>query len=164
MALPATIADFKARFSRDFLYGPGFNVVRDDDINAAFVDATAIFNTQLFSGDDSKTAFLYASAHFVVTNINAAGGLADRPNGLGITNEAQDIIASRSVGGVNYSSVEPPAFVTKSEALRQFWHTDYGRRYLSMLQPRLVGVVGVVVGPRPADIESPSTVPYAENS
>jgi hypothetical protein len=162
---PATLTDFKSKFARDFQYGDGLDKVTDGDINNAMTDARSLFNPSLFSTDDGKLAYLYATAHLLVTNVQAAGGLkAGLPAGLGMQNSPEDIISQRSVGGVSFSSIDPPEFVMKSTLLRQFWSTDYGRRYLMMLEPKLKGAFGVVGGPHEIDTEDGSTpsVPFSE--
>lgn len=161
---PVTLAEFKTRFARDFQYGTGLDKVTDTDINTAFADSMPAFNPSLFSSSDGKLAFLYAAAHFLVMNVQAAGGLQAQPVGQGISNEAQDVIVSKSVGGISMSVMEPPEFIAKSHLLRQFWTTDYGRRYLAMLQPRLVGVVRAIEGPLAPDTIVSPTIPFAEES
>ena len=39
---PATLDDFKKRFSRDFKYGKGLDTVRDEDIANAMTDAMTV--------------------------------------------------------------------------------------------------------------------------
>ena len=143
---PATKDDFKSRFARDFKYGAGPDKVMDADIDTAMADAMTMFNSALFSTADGKIAFLYATAHFLVTNVQAVGGLQAKPEGLGIQNEAEGMIAGKGVGGISISYVQPPELVTKSPALRQFWSTAYGQRYLGMVVPKLVGPFGAILG------------------
>lgn len=157
---PATKDDFKSRFARDFKYGAGSDKVMDADIDAAMADAMTMFNSALFSTADGKTAFLYATAHFLVTNVQAVGGLQAKPEGLGIQNEADGMVAGKGVNGINISYVQPPDMVVKSPALRQFWSTMYGQRYLGMLVPKLVGPFGAIYGH--SDTEGSPDVPFAE--
>ena len=157
---PVTKDDFKARFVRDFKYGAGSDKVMDTDINSAMADALTVFNPSLFSTDDGKTAFLYATAHFLVTNVQAVGGLQAKPEGLGIQNEAEGMISNKSLGGISINYIEPPAMVVKSPVLRQFWSTAYGQKYLGMLVPKLVGPFGAILGH--SDTGPGPSVPFAE--
>jgi len=161
MAYPATTAEFKARFARDFTYGPGADRVMDGDIANAMTDANAMFNAALFTAADGKTAFLLAVAHFVVSNIQAAGGLGTS-GGLGIENEAAGVVTQQSVGGASLSFMDPPDIVKKSPSLLQFWKTDYGRKYLAMVTPRIVGAFGAVYGPKAPDTSESPDVPFAD--
>ena len=159
---PVTTAEFKARFKRDFIYGTGTDSVTDGDITNAFNDALTFFNSALFTTEDGKLAFLYASAHFLVTSIQAAGGLQGQPEGSGIDNQAQGILTNKSVGGVSVGILEPPDFIKSSATLQQFWATDYGRKYLAILQPRITGNVSAVEGRLESDVENSPDVPFAD--
>jgi len=159
---PATLAEFKTRFTRDFKFGDGPDKVMDSDITNAMADAMPVFNPALFDTATGKLAFLMASAHFVVTNVQAAGGPSGRSHGLGLENSPEEIITGKNVGGINLSIEGPPEFVTKNSVLRQFWTTDYGRRYLAMVEPRLRGAFGVVEGPLAPDAGVPPGIPYTE--
>ena len=163
---PATLAEFKARFSRDFKFGAGQDKVMDSDIDNAMADTTPLFNPALFDAATGKLAFMLATAHFVVTNVQAAGGLSPRSQGLGVENAPEEILSNKTVGGVSMSMVEPPEFVLKNTALRQFWSTDYGRKYLSLVEPRIRGAFGAVSGRSEADTGYGTTpnVPFAEGS
>ena len=159
---PVTAADFKARFARDFKFGKGTDQVMDSDIANAIADAQTLFNPALFSTADGKVAFLYATAHFVVSNVGAAGGLQAKTEGMGIENQADGIYTGKGVGGVSVNFLEPPPIVKNSPALYQFWRTDYGQRYLSMLAPKLVGTFGSVLGPRQPDVDVTPDIPFTD--
>ena len=159
---PITVAEFKARFVRDFKYGSGPDQVMDSDLNVAFTDALTAFNPALFSTEDGKTAFLYASAHFLVTNVQAVGGLQAKPEGLGIENQAEHAVSSKSVSGISISYVDIPDIVKKSVILRQFWKTEYGKKYLAMLTPKLVGPFSAILGPKPPDAGVSPNVPFTD--
>jgi len=164
---PITVAEFKARFVRDFQYGTGPDKVMDSDITVAMTDTLPMFNPSLFSSADGKTAFLYATAHFLVTNVRAAGGLSAGPSrGLGMNNVPIEISTGAGVGGVSDSFASPPEFVTRSPMLQQFWTTSYGRNYVAMVAPRIVGPFGAVGGRHEIDTEHGDTpnVPYTEGS
>jgi len=157
---PVTIADFKTRFVRDFKYGTGLDKVMDSDISAAMTDALTMFNPSLFSTADGKVAFLYATAHYLVINVQAAGGLGSNNQGLGVGNESEGTLSGKSVGGVSLNFISPPDIVSKNPTLLQFWKTDYGQKYLGMLVPKLVGPFGYVYGEQEAG--DGSSVPFAE--
>lgn len=161
---PATVAEFKTQFDRDFVYGPGLDKVRDGDIDRAMADAQPYYNPALFSTADGKQAFLYASAHFLVTNIQGVGGLAPAgaPNlGGGIENQGDQVTSNKGAGGLSVGNVAPPDFIKNNPNLLQFWTTTYGQRYAGMVAPRCVGNVGVVSGPvSPGAIGTPN-IPYA---
>lgn len=159
---PATAADFKKRFARDFKFGDGLDRVTDDDIARAMSDAMTVFNPGLFSVADGWVGFLNVAAHYVVVNIQAVGGLDAKPDGLGVENQAQGLIAGKSVNGVNVSLVDPPDWIKRIPLLYQLWITDYGRKYVTMLQPKLVGNVHAVRGPRDAGAAGSPSVPFAD--
>jgi hypothetical protein len=144
---PATLDDFKKRFLRDFKYGKGLDTVTDTDIANAMQDAMTVFNPGLFSVADGWTGFLYLTAHYVRINIEAAGGLQAENEGLGIENQAEQLLSSSGAGGVNQSFVEPPSFIKNIPLLLQLWLTTYGQKYVAMLQPKLVGAMGAIEGP-----------------
>lgn len=162
MSAPVTVQEFKTRYKRDFLYGTGTDKVTDDDIANAFSDASAMYNPGLFSTADGKVAFLYAAAHFLVINVQASGGLAASPTGAGVDNQADGVVSSKGAGGLNVSYVNPPDIVIRNPNLLQFWKTDYGQRYLSMLVPKLRGAFGAVQGPRPPDTEGGPFTPFSD--
>lgn len=144
---PATLDDFKLRFKRDFKYGAGTDTVMDSDIANAMQDALVVFNPRLFSIADGWNGFLYITAHFVRINVEAAGGLQTESEGLGIENQAEQVLNSAGVSGVNKAYVEPPDWVKRFPLLQQLWLTTYGQKYVAMLQPKLVGNVSIVAGP-----------------
>jgi len=147
MAAPVTVAEFKTKFDRNFTYGTGKETVRDADINSAFNDALLIFNSALFDTASGKQAFLYCAAHFLAVNVQAVGGLNINVTDQGINNRSNGVVVSKSVGQVSVTYTEPPERVKKIAALLPFWETEYGKRYLVFLMPKLAGNVGVVSGP-----------------
>ena len=150
---PASVAQFKARFIRDFVYGPGLDAVRDDDIQNALNSTVSVFNPRLFSTapigvapnvtSEAMLAYLNCSAHFLVTAIQGVGGLGKKGNGL--RSQGEGVYAGKSVGGVQASFVWP-SVITDSPVLFQFVKTVYGQAYLQVLMTRLVGNVSVVLG------------------
>ena len=147
MSAPISAADFKTRFDRNFVYGSGLDTVRDKDIEDAIAEAQLSFNPSLFSTDDGKVAFLFATAHVLTVNIQAAGGLHSAVSPEGITNRSQGIAVSKTVGQVSITYEPPPERIKKLPTLLAFWETEYGKAYVRMLIPKLAGNVGVVSGP-----------------
>lgn len=158
---PATLADFKTRFARDFKYGKGPDTVMDADIANAMVTAMTVFNPRLFSVADGWVGFLYLTAHYVRINIEAVGGLQAEPEGLGVQNQGEQLLSGSSVGPASTNYVEPPAWIKRFPLLQQLWLTTYGQAYCSMVQPKLVGNMGVVSGPIPFGIGPIPPVPFA---
>lgn len=153
---PATVAEFKDQFDRDFIYGTGLNSVRDKDITRAQTEALTLFNPCLWPTELVKMAYNYVTAHMLVTAVQAAGGLSGVNKNQGTQNRGGGVIASKSVGGVsvNYAGLE--TWVAKFPALSDFLRTDYGAKYLLLLKPRLVGNLSVVAGPKYPDTTAPN--------
>lgn len=161
---PATLDDFKKRFSRDFKCGQGKDSVMDTDIANAMTDAMTVFNPGLFSIADGWVGFLYLTAHYVRINIEAAGGLQAESEGMGVENQAEQVLNSASLGGVNSGYVDPPDFIKRIPLLLQLWTTTYGQKYVAMLQPKLVGNVGVASGPIDAGAVGSPSIPFTDQS
>ncbi len=161
---PATVDAFKYQFSRDFPYGPGLDSVRDQDIQNGFNMANSVFNPALFDTtaigempnltSESLQAFLLASAHFVVSAIQNAGGLAGKgagtPSGAksparGVFSQGEGIMTNKGGGGLSVG-MSWPAFIQDNAALFQFSTTKYGVQYLQLLALKLVGNVGIAAG------------------
>lgn len=159
---PATKDDFKKRFARDFKYGQGMDTVMDADIDNAMVDAGAVFNPALFNVADGWLGFLYVTAHYVRINIEAAGGLQALGEGLGIENQAEQVLNSASVSGINKGYADMPDWIKRIPLLQQLWLTTYGQKYCAMVQPKLVGNVGVVAGPRDFGAAGMPDVPFTD--
>lgn len=150
---PATVAQFETLFTRDFAYGPGLDKVRPVDIQNALNAASSVFNPCLFSTapigvapaitSEALNAYLYAAAHFLVTGLQAVGGLGKV--GGGTNSQGEGVVGNKSVGGVSVGYVWPDT-VTGSPVLFQFTKTTYGQTYLQMLMPKLVGNVSAVLG------------------
>jgi hypothetical protein len=151
---PPTIADFKAQFDRDFDYGPGTENVRDTDITRALADAAMLFNPGLWDTIEQPTAYGYLAAHFLVLNIQGAGGPSAANYGKGLASHGGGTIESKSVGGVSVTFAVPD-FVRANPTLSQLMKTDYGQKYLSLIYPRLVGNVAVIAGDPCGDVNEP---------
>lgn len=141
-----TIADFKAQFNREFVYGSGFDTVQDADITRGLNEAGFVFNPALWVTDqEAQIAYLYASAFYLVLNIQAAGGLSAVVRGAGVNSHGGGTIQSKGVGNVNVT-YDTPAYIKESPILSQFMRNDFGQSYLSLLTPRLVGNIATVAG------------------
>lgn len=114
------------------------NYIQDADIMRAFNEAKVNFNAALFGDDDTiKMVFLYLAAHYLVIDLNNAMN----PLAMGYMGFTQ----SKSVGSVS-ESYAVPSFATNNALLSQLMLTGYGRKYLSLLQPYLVGNLIFVPG------------------
>lgn len=152
---PASIADFKNQFSRDFKYGNGLDTVRDVDIQNGLNFASTVFNPALFDvtligtvpnqTSEAMMAYLSVSAHFLAMALQAAGGLSAISRFQGPLSQGEGIVTGKGVGGVNIN-YSWPSTVTDNPALFQFTKTKYGQDYLQVLVLKLVGNVGVVYG------------------
>ena len=107
------------------------NYVADNDINRAFSEALANFNPNLFPDTDTANlVFYYLSAHYLV--IDKTNAL--NPFGLGFSGFTQ----SKSVGSVS-ESYGIPQWMLNDPLLSSFAQTGYGRKYLSLIRPYLIG-------------------------
>ncbi len=149
---PPSVSDFKTLFTRDFVYGGttgGLDTVLDSDIQRGITEAQMVFNSGLWASlSDANLACCYVAAHFMVLNIQGAGGLAVKNRGLGVQSKGGGTIESKGVGSVNVGFAVPN-YVRESPILSQFMRTDYGQFYLQLLTPRLVGNIAVVSGSVP---------------
>lgn len=114
------------------------NYIQDTDIMRAFKEANINFNAGLFGDDDTtKMVFLYLAAHYLVIDLNNAMN----PLGMGFMGFTQ----SKSVGSVS-ESYAVPQWMLNNAILSQYATTGYGRKYLSLIQPYLVGNIIFVPG------------------
>jgi len=144
MASPIAIADFKAYFSRDFVYGTVCTTVTDADITKAIGEAAVIFNEGLWGAVTSQiVAYQLLTAHFLVRDLQMAGGLSNSCQGA--TSMGTSPIQSKSAGPVSISYGLSQK-VVDNPALNVFLATGYGQKYLQLLMPRLAGNVGVCFG------------------
>lgn len=141
---PATIADFKVKYDRDFPFGVGLDSVRDQDIDAAIASARSLYNPALWSDDDErKAAFLPLAAHFLWSSLQGAGGLSTLKDG--VNSQGEGLTMSKSVGPASVS-YDFPERIRNSPILGQLLKSAYGQVYLQMLMPRLVGGVQIAEG------------------
>lgn len=137
---PATVAEFKSWFYRDFPYSTSeadLGGVTSKDIEKAFAEAYFVFNKELFEENEVKTAFLYLAAHYLVVDIkNSSTGLKGSFNGL---------LSNKSVGSVS-AGYTMPSWVTDNPLYSLIAQTPYGVKYLSLVIARCIGNFGVVKG------------------
>ena len=108
-----------------------FNYVSNNDIERAFIEARTNFNPSLFPDDEvMKMVFCYLAAHYLVIDLNNA----QSPLALGFMGFTQ----SKSVGSVS-ESYGIPSWMLNDSKLSLYAQTGYGRKYLSLIQPYLVG-------------------------
>lgn len=160
---PATIANFKTQFTRDFVYGAGLETVRDSDIQNGLNGASSMFNPALFDltpigvtpnfTSEAMIAYLNLSAHIMVTALQGVGGLGKK--GGGLNSQGEGTVGNKSVGGVSIGFVWPSVIVD-SPILFQLSKTTYGQAYLQVLMTKLVGNVGAVLG----ETEGEPNVPF----
>ena len=107
------------------------NYISDADIQKAFSEARFNFNPKLFTScEEIKTAFLYLAAHYLVIDLSNAMN----PFALG----GMGLVSSKSVGSVS-ESYAIPQWILNDKNLGLFAQTGYGRKYLSLILPRLHG-------------------------
>jgi hypothetical protein len=151
---PPLFADFKAQFSREFIYGTGLDTVREQDVQRALNETGIMFNPSLWdttvkigSSSEGAIAYMYLAAHLMVLNIQQmAGGLSAVPQGKGVRNAAEGVAVASGVGPANVTYQVPPPRVAENAFLMDLFRTTFGQRYMAMIEPRLIGNVQVVSG------------------
>lgn len=114
------------------------NYIQDSDIMRAFNEAVINFNVNLFTDQNSAImVFLYLAAHYLVIDLNNAMN----PLALGFMGFTQ----SKSVGSVS-ESYALPSFATNNQVLSQYMQTGYGRKYVSLISPYLIGNIMLIRG------------------
>lgn len=109
------------------------NYIQDEDIEEAFNEAKINFNPNLFPTDGvAKIPFLYLAGHYLLIDINI--------NLNPLATGAVGITQSKSVGSVS-ESYALPEWMTKDPILSAFGQTQYGRKYISLIQPYMIGNV-----------------------
>lgn len=133
-----TVAQFKARFDRDFAFcaaegQTNLEQVRDVDVTNAFTQADANFNEDLFASQAAyREAYLQLAAHFLCVNMLAAS--------QGVGGSAQWLTVNKSIDSVT-EGFEVPDRVKRSPMLSQFSKTSYGMIYVQLIGPLLTGNV-----------------------
>lgn len=131
-SIPTTSADW------DITTDSINNYVQDSDITRAFAEAQVTFNQGLFSSDpNTKMGYLYATAHYLVNDINAARNAFSSNGAFPLT--------SRSVGSVSESYAIPDRYL-KDPILSFYTRSSYGLKYLNLILPKLTGNVQSVYG------------------
>lgn len=142
--VPITVAEFKDCFDRDFTFGTSIADVRDKDIERALNEGVGLFNSDLWDTvDQKKAAYQYLAAHFLVINIKAAGGV--KKTGRGINSTGSFPLSNKSAGPLSVGYAIPND-LADNPILAQFNKTEYGQKYLMLLQPQLVGYMDTVEG------------------
>lgn len=114
------------------------NYISDNDILRAFAEAKINFNADLFDTDAAaEMVFYYLAAHYLVIDLNNAMTSMS----IGFTGLTQ----SKSVGSVS-ESYAMPKWVTDSPLLSSYAQTGYGRKYISLIQPYLIGNIFLCKG------------------
>ena len=107
------------------------NYVTDNLISEAFGEAQVNFNPELFPDCNTvNRLFYYLAAHYLVIDLNNA----ENPFSLGFNGFTQ----SKSVGSVS-ESFGVPQWMLNDPILSGYAQTGFGRKYLSLLQPYLIG-------------------------
>lgn len=134
-----TIADFKARFYRDFPYGTDMNVaVLDQDILIAFNSCDNTINQGLYVNQSNYSEnYLLLSAHFLVLNL--------RSSSQGLNGQYNWTQNSKSVQGVS-EAFSIPQQVLDNPNYMAYTKTNYGAMFLNNLWPQLAGQMFTVFG------------------
>ena len=109
------------------------NYILDSDIERAFEEAKINFNADLFGCCNSVALiYCYLAAHYLVIDLNNV----NNPLALGFMGFTQ----SKSVGSVS-ESYGIPQWMLNNASLGLYAQTGYGRKYLSLIKPYLVGQI-----------------------
>ena len=143
MWVAPTTADFKAFFMRDFPYAPtdddgNIDLIGGADITRAINEGLLTFSEGLYGTEAQSTnAFMYLAAFHLVENLKmSAKGLAAL---------AQFPIESSSVGGVSNSFAIPEKY-KNHPVLSQYLSNAYGKKFIELTLPYLVGNIAVMGG------------------
>lgn len=117
------------------------NYTQDSDIINAMAEARVNFNEGLFTDCcTAKLVFLYLTAYYLTVDFQNA--MAPMAGG--------GIVQSKSVGSVSESYAIPAAFINNPK-FALYAQNGYGRKYLSMIMPYLVGNIIVSRGATTTD-------------
>lgn len=107
------------------------NYIQESDIERAFLEAKVNFNASWYSDDEvAEMIFYYLAAHYLIID------LTNRMNPLSMGYKG--LTQSKSVGSVS-ESYAIPQWMLNNQMLSAYAQTGYGRKYLSLIQPYLVG-------------------------
>lgn len=139
MYIAPTIADFKARFYRDFPYGTDPSVsVLDQDVLIAFNASELQINQDLWDSQGAYAqGYLFLAAHNLVLNLRASS--------QGLNGQWNWIQNSKSAGPVN-EAFSIPQRILDNPDLATYTKTNYGAQYLALLWPQLCGQIFSVQG------------------
>ena len=137
-----TIQEFKTYFARMFPFAPATDpnnqeYITDADIQIAFGQAKVNFPIALFDEENGKIAFLFLVAHYLCMDMQMAQS--------GINSTAQYMVTSKSVGDVS-ASYGVPQKLLNNPLYNYLSTTQFGMKYLSLLYPRTIGAMNVVLG------------------
>lgn len=114
------------------------NYISDSNIERAFAEAKINFNPNFFTDDETVImVFCYLAAHYLVIDLNNASN----PLGMGFMGFTQ----SKSVGSVSESYMVP-TWIQNNRILGQYAQTGYGRKYISLISPYLIGNIIYTAG------------------
>lgn len=140
--VPPTIAEFKAKFNRDFNYAPStdpnnLDYITDNDIQNGMNEAMVNF-TDLYDGGSKTTiVFLYLAAFYMVWNLQNSA--------KGISSQSRFPISSNSVGGVAVTYSIPQRYMD-DPTLSMYTQNGYGMMFLSLALPYTIGNVDTSLG------------------
>ena len=105
------------------------NYTQDSDIINAIAEASVNFNESLFPDENkAKLVFLYLIAYYLTVDFqNAMSPMA-----------GGGIVQSKSVGSVS-EGYAIPQWMLNNATLSMYAQNGYGRKYLSLIKPYLVG-------------------------
>lgn len=134
-----TVDDFKNYFNRDFPYGTDIETsISDQDINKAFQQSNLQINSNLCPDQSFFTlAYLLLSAHYLVEDIRASS--------QGIMGQYNFMQTSKGAAGVS-ESFGIPDEILKDPNFNMYCKTNYGKKYLAMMLPRIRGAMFSVRG------------------
>lgn len=114
------------------------NYIQDSDILRAFAEAKINFPLDFWNDNETaEMVFYYLAAHYLVIDIS------NRQNPLAVG--FMGFTQSKSVGSVS-ESYAVPQWMTNNQILSGYAQTGFGRKYLSLIQPYLVGNIILVHG------------------
>ena len=112
--------------------------ILDEDLDKAFLEAKVLHNEALFcTPEENCMGFLYLAAHYLVNDIKAAVS--------GLCGQSSFPVSSRTVGSVSESYAIPDSYA-KNPQFSFLTESPYGKKYLSMILPKLIGNVTAVHG------------------
>lgn len=134
-----TIQQFRVQFTRDFPYGTDPNVsVLDSDIANAFNLVDITINPALWANQTQyQIGYGYLAAHFLVLNLRASS--------QGLNGQYNWIQNSKAVNSVTESFTIPQRIIDNPD-FAQYFKTNYGAAYMSLVWPLLSGQMFAVCG------------------